>query len=213
MIAFFIYIYFVLLSQIKTYMDLDIYNITHNHVKPESGKVLLSVPFINDTFFSRAVILITMHDSEGTVGYILNKKLPVLLHELIDDVPKSNFSIGIGGPVGSDTLQMLHCLGDTIPNSIKISNGLYWGGDFDIVKSLINKGEVAPNQIRFFMGYSGWSVDQLNQEITSNSWLVTDITTETILTQNDENLWRKSLIKMGDKYKTWADFPLDPTLN
>ena len=194
-------------------MNLDIFNITHNQVEPAAGRVILSVPFINDTFFSRAVILLTMHDNEGSVGYILNKQLPIKLHELVEGIPESNFTVGIGGPVANDTLQMLHSLGDAIPNSIKINPGLYWGGDFDIVREMLQKGTLQQNQIRFFMGYSGWGAEQLHDEIETNSWLVTDMNSNQILTHTEESLWKKALAAMGNKYRAWADFPRDPSLN
>ncbi|OQA99948.1 MAG: hypothetical protein BWY22_00132 [Bacteroidetes bacterium ADurb.Bin217] len=194
-------------------MNLDIFNITHNEVEPAVGKVLLSVPFINDTYFSRAVVLLTLHDSEGSVGYILNKRIPLLLHELVDDIPKGRFTVGIGGPVANDTLQMLHSLGHMIPDSMQIMPGLFWGGNFDAVRSLIKKKLIQPNEIRFFMGYSGWGQQQLNDEIKANSWVVTDISTNTILTHSEEKLWNTTLMHMGNKYKAWADFPRDPSLN
>jgi putative transcriptional regulator len=194
-------------------MNLDIFNITHNHVEPAVGKVLLSVPFINDTYFSRSVILLTLHDSEGSVGYILNKRIPMLLHELVDDIPRSKFTVCIGGPVANDTLQMLHSLGHMIPDSIQIKPGLFWGGNFDAVRSLIKKQLIHPHEIRFFMGYSGWGKLQLHDEIQANSWVVTDIGVDTILTHNEEKLWNATLVKMGSKYKAWADFPRDPSLN
>lgn len=194
-------------------MNLDIFNITHNHVEPSVGKVLLSVPFINDTYFSRAVVLLTMHDSEGSVGYILNKQIPLLLHELVDGIPKSKFTVCIGGPVANDTLQMLHSIGHQIPDSVEICPGLFWGGNFDEVRALIKRKKVMPHQIRFFMGYSGWGQKQLHHEIEANSWVVTDISADTILTHSEEKLWNTTLTKMGSKYQAWADFPRDPSLN
>lgn len=194
-------------------MDLDIFNITHNKIAPKEGKILLSVPFIEDTFFHKAVIFLVSHNSEATVGYILNKPLPMKLHELVDDIPPSNFAVHIGGPVEHSTLHMIHSLGESIPDSKKVGTNLYWGGDFDVIRKKIHTQEISESNIRFFLGYSGWGPDQLDDEITANTWLVSSLSPKKILSEQQENLWEKVLQNMGAKYKAWTHFPPSPSLN
>jgi len=194
-------------------MDLDIFNIQHNTIKPEVTRILLSVPFVDDTFFNKAVIYLVSHEAEGSVGYILNKSLPIKLHEIIDDIPNTNFPVHIGGPVANTTLNMVHSLGKLIPDSDEVGRGLYWGGDFEEVKNLIADNLIPENSIRFFLGYVGWGPNQLMKEYEEDSWLVTNIKKPRVMTEYDEKLWERLLSEMGDKYKAWANFPSSPSLN
>lgn len=194
-------------------MDLDIFNIKHNTTPPQIGRILLSVPFVDDTFFNKSVVYLVAHDEENTIGYILNKPLPMKLHELVEGIPESDFEVHIGGPVDHSTLNVLHTLGNKIPESIEVGNGVYWGGDFDYIREMIKRNELTKNYIRFFLGYSGWSPNQLNEEVEGDTWLVTNITTEALMSSFDEKLWERTLKQMGDKYKVWAELPSSPSLN
>jgi putative transcriptional regulator len=84
----------------------------------------------------------------------------------------ASFKIYNGGPVEQDNLYFIHNIPELIPNSIEISNGIYWGGDFESTKALINNGKIKKNNIRFFLGYTGWEENQLQLEMISNSWIV-----------------------------------------
>ena len=123
---------------------------------PEKGCVLLSEPFLNDPFFKRTVVLLCEHNEDGAFGFVLNNYIDVALNEVIEDFPEWRNVISIGGPVKSGNLFYLHTLGDLIPESAMVVEGLYFGGDFEKVKELLQRGEIKQNQIRFFIGYSGW---------------------------------------------------------
>ena len=89
-----------------------------------------------------------------------------------------------------------------IPNSVEISNGIYWGGDFETTKQLINEGKITKNHIRFFLGYSGWSVNQLEMEMQENSWIVAENTLKNKLLSKASTLFWKEKI-----YSEVKDFP------
>ena len=127
----------------------------------KSGKFLIATPSImGDTNFHRAVILLVDHKNDGTVGFILNKQLEYTLNDVMDGI---NFEIPLyfGGPVEDDNLFFIHRSSHLIPNSLYIEKDLYWSGDFETVVAQINKGTLTKNEIRFFLGYSGWTEDQL----------------------------------------------------
>ena len=137
------------------------------------GQLLISEPsIIGDLSFNRSVILLADHDKEGSVGFIINKPLKYTINDLIPEV-RARFKIYNGGPVEQDNLYFIHNIPDLIPNSIEISNGIYWGGDFESTKELINNGTIQKGNIRFFLGYTGWGQNQLEAEMNSNSWIVT----------------------------------------
>jgi putative transcriptional regulator len=121
--------------------------------------------------------------------------------------------LSLGGPVSTNTLHYLHTLGDIIPNSIPVIGNIYWGGDYSVVERLISSGSINREQIRFFLGYSGWSPSQLEQELTNNAWVVADIKPEEIMLPLNKQFWTKTLRRLGKKYEMWSNFPENPEMN
>lgn len=191
---------------------MDYFKIEHNNVAPAQGKILISEPFVQDAYFKRAVVLLTSEENGFFIGFALNKFTDFNINETIKDFPVFNTKISIGGPVRLDTLHFIHILGDQIPGSVKIMNNLWWGGNFEILKQHILEGNVKNNHVRFFIGYSGWEPKQLEREISENSWLVTDLDSETIM-KCEESIWKKTLKNLGNKYKLWTTFPENPAMN
>jgi putative transcriptional regulator len=193
-------------------LDFNIFKIEYNKVAPKKGRVLVSEPFLQDTYFKRSLVLLTEHSNEGAVGFVLNKPLEVKVNEVISDFPLSPASVSIGGPVSTNTIHYLHTLGDIVPNSVHVLGNIYWGGDFEAIKGMIRAGEISPDQIRFFLGYSGWHAGQLENELSQNSWLITEVKPTQIMKPNN-NIWKNTLSQLGEKYKIWSNFPENPSLN
>ena len=142
--------------------------------KLKKGHLLIAEPsIIGDLSFNRSVILLADHNEEGSIGFIINKPLKYTINDLIPEI-HATFRIYNGGPVEQDNLYFIHNIPDLIPNSIEISNGIYWGGDFESTKDLINSGAINKNNIRFFLGYTGWDEHQLETEMQNNSWIIAD---------------------------------------
>jgi len=194
------------------YLDFDFLNIDHENLIPNQGRVLISEPLLSDSYFKRSVVLITEHSEEGAVGFVLNKSIDIPLNEILADFPKFKAKVYIGGPVAKDTVHFLHTLGELVPNSVHVIDNIYWGGDFNSLKELINEGIVKSSQVRFFLGYSGWSPKQLEEEIKNNAWLVTEVDSKKIMSA-EKNIWKKILNELGRKYKVWSNTPENPTMN
>lgn len=181
-------------------------------IKP--GCLLLSEPFMFDENFRRTVVLICEHNGDnGTVGIIINKPIDLRLQEVVEDFPAFPGKLFLGGPVGTDTLQFLHSLGDKIEGSVKLSDKLYWGGNFENLKTLIRNNEVAPYEVSFYLGYSGWSPGQLETEMKDNSWIVAEATNKHIFHSDYSKLWKSVMKDMGGVYNTMAGYPENPMLN
>jgi len=119
-------------------------------IKPElsSGKVLLAEPFMLDGNFKRAALMLCEHNSEGSIGFVLNKEMDVRVNDLLADFPEFEASMFFGGPVGTDTIHYLHRRGDILDESVEILEGVYWGGDFTKLKFLIETKLILPDDIR-----------------------------------------------------------------
>jgi len=178
------------------------------------GDILLSEPFLGDPNFERSAVLICEGNEEGHYGLVLNKPLEnTKLSDVVDDVSAKGFQIYVGGPVEQNVLQYVHTLGDVLPGAISIAEDVYLGGDYEKLKLLLDTGQVKPSQIRFFIGYSGWSEGQLDGEMESNSWIVSNVKKIDLFEHEPDKLWRNVLRTMGGKYKAYSNYPIDPRLN
>ncbi len=181
---------------------------------PKKGHLLIAEPSIfDDTSFNRSVILLADHSEEGSIGFILNKPLQYTLKDLVPHTKRS-FKVYNGGPVEQDNLYFIHKVPDLIPESIEISLGIYWGGDFDVALALINSGEIKACDIRFFLGYSGWESCQLESELETNSWIVTEnIYEKSIIEKKDSSFWKEKMLELGGEYSIWSNAPENPSYN
>jgi putative transcriptional regulator len=193
--------------------NLDFFKIQHNSVLPKKGMALVAEPFLNDLYFKRSVVLLTEHDDQGTLGFVLNNPIEFHVNEILKDFPAINSLVSIGGPVRTDTVHYIHTLGHVIPDGVEIMEDVYWGGSLDAIKEGIKEGWIKDFQIRFFVGYSSWHLGQLTREIEDNSWLVTHIDRLDIMHGSDIQLWESILKKEEEKYKMWIRYPEDPAWN
>ncbi|WP_130736688.1 YqgE/AlgH family protein [Flavobacterium sp. J27] len=183
-------------------------------VLPKKGHLLIAEPStLGDFSFNRSVVLLAEHNNDGSVGFILNKPLGYTINDLVPEI-EASFKVYNGGPVEQDNLYFIHTIPDIIPNSIEIAHGIYWGGDFETTKTLINKGEISKNNIRFFLGYSGWAVNQLESELKENSWIITENTQRSeLLAQATQYFWKEKIQEQGGEYVLFSNAPSDPILN
>ncbi len=185
-----------------------------NSLAPEKGSILISEPFLNDPYFKRTVILLCEHsDQEGTFGFILNRYLDVQLEDLIDDFPKIETRVSMGGPVEQSSLYFIHTRPDLMLDSKPILNGLCIGGDFGQLKHYYLEGKIDKSEIRFFVGYSGWSEGQLKKELDEKSWIVAEMEVHEIMNIHEEQVWQNALKNLGKEFAILANFPEDPSLN
>lgn len=186
-----------------------------NKTQPTKGSLLISEPFMLDPNFKRSVVLLAEHNEEGTIGYVLNQRSTLLLKDVLPDCPDANFPIYVGGPVGADTLHFIHCCDERISGGQEISKGIFWGGNFEALLLLINSHQIDQEEIKFFVGYSGWEPGQLDRELEQNSWLVTDNYRSAFVmnAHNEEGLWKEIVANLGPRFAHIANFPENPLWN
>ena len=182
--------------------------------KPKKGDLLIAEPsIIGDISFNRSIVLLADHTNEGSIGFILNKPLEYSISDLVPEV-EATFKVYNGGPVEQDNLYFIHKVPQLIPNSIEISLGIFWGGDFSKVAELISNNTISEKDIRFFLGYSGWDINQLDTELKANSWLVTEnIYKKDIIEKDYEFFWKEKMLEFGGEYSIWSNAPENPNYN
>tara|TARA_R110000796_G_scaffold88850_2_gene191742 strand:- start:4954 stop:5514 length:561 start_codon:yes stop_codon:yes gene_type:complete len=184
------------------------------NIQPQKGKLLIAEPALTgDVSFSRSVVLLAEHNQEGSVGFILNKPLEYTINDLVSEI-NVPFQVFNGGPVEQDNLYFIHKVPELIDNSIEISDGIYWGGDFDKIVELINSNAISREDIRFFLGYTGWSSFQLDKELSSKSWVIVPNKYESNIIQKPSTaFWKEKMLELGGDYLLWSNTPENPSLN
>lgn len=179
-----------------------------------NGRLLIAEPFMQDVNFRRSVILVTDHnDDEGTVGFIINKPLTVKITELVEDFPQLDSFACYGGPVATNTIHYIHNVGMLLDGSTEIAPGVFWGGEFEKLKFLIAHEMVKEENIRFFIGYSGWSTGQLNEELDLGSWIPSEMHANYLFKSKPTKLWNQVMHHKGDVFSVLAQLPEQPNLN
>ena len=184
-----------------------------NRVKPKKGSILVSEPYLADPNFERTIILLCEHNAEGSFGFVLNKPSQAKITDLIEGMKNFDATVYVGGPVQQDTLHYIHRL-DTLEDAVEIGNGIYWGGNFEQLNLLLLSQKLTDADLKFYLGYSGWSEGQLEEELKANSWIVSDNVDEKLIFEtNPEIMWQKALKAMGGRFSVYSNYPVDPRLN
>lgn len=179
-------------------------------MQPNKGKILISEPFLPDPNFFRTVILLVEHNQAGTLGFVLNQETELLVSDLFGDFA-SDAAVYLGGPVAQDTFHYIHNIG-SLKGAVEVLPGLYWGGDFEQLQFFLAEVLIPDLRIRYFAGYSGWSVGQLDGEIAQKSWIVGDCNADLAFLE-DAEMWRTALKVEGGKLSWMSNAPEDISLN
>lgn len=178
---------------------------------PAAGRLLISEPFLNDPNFVRSVVLLAEHSDAGAFGFTLSEESNLLLSDVLPDLFNLPIPIYIGGPVGLDTLHFIH-RSKLLNDGIALGNGIFWGGSIEAVRILIASGQLLPDEIRFYVGYSGWSAGQLEMEIEQNTWIVSGLNNSAMIFDKGE-IWKNAITSLGKEYAHMVNFPINPQLN
>ncbi|MBL7702622.1 MAG: YqgE/AlgH family protein [Ferruginibacter sp.] len=182
-------------------------------IEPASGVLLIAEPFLKDPNFLRTVVLLCEHKQEGSFGFVLNKQIEQTLGELISNLEGHDLPVYYGGPVQMDTIHFLHQCPELIPDSVKVTDDIFWGGNFETVSALIKSNSINLKKIKFFIGYSGWGDGQLSEEMKEKSWLTVGANQLLVFNTAYDEVWKNCLKTLGGEYERMINYPIDPQLN
>jgi len=182
-------------------------------VEIATGTILIADPFLKDPNFMRTVVFLCDHESAGSFGFVINRKHHSIISDLLPDLADCDFPVYYGGPVQMDALHFLHTRPDVISDGVEVTDGIFWGGNFEQVSILLQNKSIKPNQIRFFIGYSGWGEGQLQDELKEKSWLTTKGNKKLVFHRNESLIWQDAIKQIGGGYEQIIHYPIDPQLN
>lgn len=172
-----------------------------------AGSLLLAHPAMKDPNFRRSVVLMSAHNAEGAMGVVLNRPLGRKLGELSGDFalgPLAGVPLFSGGPVQAE--QLVLAAWQTRSDGFR----MHFGIEPDRAQLLLAEDGT---HVRGFLGYSGWSAGQLENEMRLRTWVVADVPEDLLTHAQDESLWRTVLGREGAEWRLLADEPEDPGLN
>ncbi len=181
------------------------------------GTLLAASPQLLDPNFMHAVVLICQHSEQGAFGLVINrpsehKSSAILPEELA--IARADVPLYIGGPVGPENLQSLHCVPDQVEGGVQIASDLWLGGELEQLGQLaLASASQFASLAMLLVGYSGWGVGQLEEEIASGAWLPAPARPAWIFRADPARTWREVIRSMGDKARGLADQPPDPSWN
>jgi putative transcriptional regulator len=174
------------------------------------GQMLIAMPTMRDERFTRSVIYVCAHSSEGAMGIVVNQpasniNFPDLLVQLevipaadLIQLPRRAGTVKVlkGGPVETGRGFVLHSADFFIENStLPIDEGICLTATLDILKA-IARGN-GPASALLALGYAGWAPGQLENEIQENGWLHCPADPDLIFGQETELKYENALKKIG----------------
>ncbi len=169
-------------------------------IAPGPGILLIAEPFLKDPNFIRTVVLLCEHQDQGSFGLVLNKQITQTLDELVPDLDGFPYPVFYGGPFQMNTLHFIHQCPEMIPGAVPVSKDIYWGGNFEKVKVLITQGLLHTGNIRFYVGYTGWSKYQLEAEIEDKTWIIDEMDPNYLFVFKPDKLWQVILENKGNTH-------------
>ena len=181
------------------------------------GTLLLAAPSLLDPNFMHTVVLLVQHDDEGAFGFVVNRVTDATLGDLVPEHPElgeSPVKVHGGGPVGLDTLQVLHRTPRRLEGGAPLGAGLFLGVGIDELAAFLAEEREPLRHVRLFVGYSGWGAGQLDDELASGSWIPRTLDPNLVFAEGpSEAVWRRALRGLGESGAGLASQPPDPTWN
>ena len=186
----------------KLEFELETMGRTVSHQGFMTGQLLVAMPQMRDARFTRSVIYVCAHTSDGAMGLVVNRLVgsltfPDLLQQLNVDSQGMGEHIRIrsGGPVETGRGFVLHSTDYVDDATLKVGEAVGLTATIDILKDIASGS--GPRRSILALGYAGWGPGQLDQELQSNAWLTVPADEELIFDDALNDKWERSLSKIG----------------
>lgn len=178
---------------------------------PLANQLLIALPALADTNFSRSVALICQHDSDGAMGLIVNRPSEYTLGEVLEqmglegggEAMRSQVVLA-GGPVHPERGFVLHDGGLQWDSTLSISDELFLTTSRDVLEAM-TKGE-GPEHAVIALGCAGWNAGQLEQELAENDWLTAPADPQLLFSMPLEARWQAAAGLIGVNFAHLADY-------
>lgn len=172
------------------------------------GQFLLAMPGLDDSNFSRTVIYVCAHTSDGAIGFILNRSKSLSFGELmvqlelieadqLTNLPDTarDMNVQCGGPVDAGRGFVLHSDDYQSDSTLPVSDDLCLTATVDILRAITE--DKGPSKATMMLGYSGWDAGQLEHEVSANGWLTCPPIDEIIFDDDYDAKYNRAFAAMG----------------
>ncbi len=180
------------------------------------GSLLVANPVLPDPNFSRTVVLLCNHDDQGSFGLVINRAAQLEASEVFSHIrflDTYRGKIYVGGPVSPSMVFFLCRSSQEVPELDTICEGVHLGTCLDVLETVYPRIENPEGNIRFYLGYSGWSGGQLAGEMEQRSWLVQNAKDRFVFSKMEDQIWPEVVHSLGEKYHYLTKAPVNPQWN
>jgi putative transcriptional regulator len=161
------------------------------------GKLLVASRTLVDPDFAETVILLVRSDADGVVGLVLNRRTSIPLSQALQQLEAAkdrSDTVYLGGPVGTPAVFALLRSTAKLDEAEQVFSGVYWIASKNSFEKAIS-GRPDPDIFHVYVGYAGWSTDQLRLEIAQGSWFIFQGDAPTVFDSDPHSLWRRLIQK------------------
>jgi putative transcriptional regulator len=165
------------------------------------GKLLVASPNLADPNFAKTVILLVHSDDQGVIGLILNRRTNLVLSRVLEGLPEAkdrSDPVYLGGPVEVPAVMALL----QSPNKVEGADHIFGGVYLISTKTLLEKTLAArpdPQVFHVYLGYAGWTSDQLRKEVELGAWFIFPADTGAVFNSDPGSLWPQMIQRKVQK--------------
>jgi len=162
-----------------------------------AGKLLVASRGLADPNFAETVVLVVHYDDDGVVGLVLNRRTDFPLSQVLDQFAAAkdrSDPVYLGGPVETGAVFALLQSKAKLDGAEQVFGGVY----LISTKTLFDKAFSArpdPGSFHVYLGYAGWSIEQLRLEVDLGSWFIFPGDARTVFDSDPDSLWRQMIQK------------------
>jgi|SRR5580658_1241966 putative AlgH/UPF0301 family transcriptional regulator len=178
-----------------------------------AGKLLVASRGLADPQFAKTVVLLVHYDAEGAVGLILNRRTDVPLSRVLDGFKAAKHlsdPVYLGGPVETPAVFAL------LQSPAKVEGAQHiFGAVYMISSKMLFEHTISarpdPSGFHVYLGYAGWTDDQLQKELQLGAWFIFQGDAGTVFNSDPDSLWpqmiQKTELKLAESGPAGADRP------
>jgi putative transcriptional regulator len=163
--------------------------------------LLLAMPQMEDPNFSRSVVLLCRHESEGAMGLVINRPTDTLVSSLVEFDPPpqhdNRMIVWAGGPVEPQRGWLVLGFDPGTGEAIEVAPGIYLSASQDLLRTLLGMNSAQAARSRFLLGYAGWGEHQLESELAASAWLTAEVSTDLVFATPADAMWEAAIRSLG----------------
>ena len=163
------------------------------------GKLLVASPDLADPNFAKTVVLLVEYNDDGVVGLILNRRSKVPISRVLDALPSAKNRSDLvyaGGPVGRTDILALVRAGKAPADAKHVLGDVYLASTKESLERTFSGGGDA-GTVHVYLGYSGWTEPQLENEVNLGGWYILPGTGKLIFDDDPDSVWDR-LIRLTE---------------